>query len=79
MPQLSREQRGIMRLATEPISLLFVYVDPVADAYVETIRERHLVAVLIPSCFSVPFLILGFHGDNDSGFLNRRVAQLKKA
>jgi transposase InsO family protein len=43
---------------------------------VETISERHLIPVLEAMLHQFPFLILGFHCDNGSEFINRRVAQL---
>ena len=43
---------------------------------VETISERHLIPVLIAMLHQFPFLVLGFHCDNGSEFINRIVAQL---
>jgi transposase InsO family protein len=43
---------------------------------VETISERHLIPVLEAMLHQFPFVILGFHCDNGSEFINRRVAQL---
>jgi hypothetical protein len=43
---------------------------------VETICERHLIPVLEAMLHQFPFRILGFHCDNGSEFLNRRVAKL---
>jgi hypothetical protein len=43
---------------------------------VETISERHLIPVLIAMLHQFPFLLLGFHCDNGSEFINRIVAQL---
>ena len=43
---------------------------------VETISERHLVPVLEAMLHQFPFQIRGFHCDNSSEFLNRRVAGL---
>ena len=43
---------------------------------VETISERHLVPVLEAMLHQFPFQIRGFHCDNGSEFLNRRVAGL---
>ena len=43
---------------------------------VETISERHLIPVLTAMLHQFPFLILGFHCDNGSEFINRLVAQL---
>src|SRR5439155_2924815 len=43
---------------------------------VETISERHLIPVLEAMLHQFPFLLLGFHCDNGSEFINRIVAQL---
>jgi len=43
---------------------------------VETISERHLIPVLQAMLHQFPFLILGFHCDNGSEFINRVVARL---
>jgi hypothetical protein len=43
---------------------------------VETICENHLVPVLESMLHQFPFRILGFHCDNGSEFINRRVAQM---
>src|SRR5437867_1853228 len=43
---------------------------------VESISERHLVPVLEAMLHQFPFLLLGFHCDNGSEFINRIVAQL---
>lgn len=43
---------------------------------VETISERHLIPVLMAMLHQFPFLILGFHCDNGSEFINRKVAKL---
>ena len=43
---------------------------------VETISERHLIPVLMAMLHQFPFLILGFHCDNGSEFINHIVAQL---
>jgi hypothetical protein len=43
---------------------------------VETISERHLIPVLEAMLHQFPFVILGFHCDNGSEFINPRVAQL---
>jgi hypothetical protein len=43
---------------------------------VETICETHLIPVLMAMLHQFPFLILGFHCDNGSEFINRVVAQL---
>ena len=43
---------------------------------VETISENHLVPVLESMLHQFPFRILGFHCDNGSEFINRRVAQM---
>ncbi len=43
---------------------------------VETISERHLIPVPIAMLHPFPFLLLGFHCDNGSEFINRIVAQL---
>lgn len=43
---------------------------------VETISERHLIPVLEAMLHQFPFLILGFHCDNGSEFINRVVARL---
>jgi len=43
---------------------------------VETISERHLLPVLEAILHQFPFRILGFHCDNGSEFINRRVAAL---
>jgi len=45
---------------------------------VETISERHLIPVLIAMLHPFPFLLLGFHCDNGSEFINRIVAQCWK-
>lgn len=43
---------------------------------VETISERHLIPVLEAMLHQFPFLILGFHSDNGSEFINHRVAKM---
>ncbi len=43
---------------------------------VETISERHLLPVLEQLLAAFPFAILGFHSDNGSEYVNRRVAKL---
>ena len=43
---------------------------------VETISERHPIPVPIAMLHPFPFLLLGFHCDNGSEFINRIVAQL---
>lgn len=43
---------------------------------VETISERHLIPVLMAMLHQFPFLILGFHCDNGSEFINHKVAKL---
>lgn len=43
---------------------------------VETISERHLLPVLEAMLHQVPFVILGFHCDNGSEFINHRVARM---
>jgi len=43
---------------------------------VETISERHLIPVLEAMLHQFPFRIRGFHCDNGSEFLNRKVVQL---
>src|SRR5712692_578410 len=43
---------------------------------VETISERHLIPVLMAMLHQFPFLILGFHCDNGSEFLNHTVVKL---
>jgi len=43
---------------------------------VETICENHLVPVLESMLHQFPFRILGFHCDNGSEFINRKVAQM---
>lgn len=43
---------------------------------VETISERHLIPVLMAILHQFPFLIRGFHCDNGSEFINRKVAKL---
>ena len=43
---------------------------------VETISERHMLPVLEAILHQYPFRILGFHSDNGSEFLNRRVAKM---
>jgi transposase InsO family protein len=43
---------------------------------VETISERHLLAVLEAMLHQIPFLIRGFHCDNGSEFINHQVAGL---
>jgi len=43
---------------------------------VETISERHLIPVLEAMLHQFPFLILGFHCDNGSEFINHTVAKL---
>ena len=45
---------------------------------VETISERHLIPVPIAMLHPFPFLLLGFHCDNGSEFINRIVAQCWK-
>lgn len=42
----------------------------------ETISERHLIPVLEAMLHQFPFLILGFHCDNGSEFLNHTVVKL---
>ena len=42
----------------------------------ETISEAHLIPVLEAMLHQFPFLVQGFHSDNDSEFLNHRVAKL---
>lgn len=42
----------------------------------ETISEAHLIPALEAMLHQFPFRIRGFHSDNGSEFLNRRVAQL---
>ena len=43
---------------------------------VETISERHLIPVLEAMLHQFPFLVLGFHCDNGSEFINHTVAKL---
>ncbi len=43
---------------------------------VETISERHMLPVLQAILHQYPFRILGFHSDNGSEFLNKRVAKI---
>jgi len=43
---------------------------------VETISERHLIPVLEAMLHQFPFLLLGFHCDNGSEFINHTVAKL---
>lgn len=43
---------------------------------VEKISERYLLPALETLLASFPFVILGFHADNGSEYINRRVAQL---
>ena len=42
----------------------------------ETISERHLIPVLAAILHQFPFLILGFHCDNGSEYLNHTVVKL---
>ena len=43
---------------------------------VEKISERYLIPALEELLVSFPFVILGFHSDNGSEYINRRVAKL---
>ena len=43
---------------------------------VETISERHMLPVLQAILHQYPFHILGFHSDNGSEFINKRVAKM---
>ena len=43
---------------------------------VEKISERYLIPVLSALLEQFPFVILGFHADNGSEYINRHVAQL---
>jgi transposase InsO family protein len=42
----------------------------------ETIAERYLLPVLEELLETFPFVLLGFHSDNGSEFINKRVAQM---
>jgi hypothetical protein len=43
---------------------------------VEKISEQYLMPVLKQMLASFPFIILGFHSDNGSEYINHRVAEL---
>jgi hypothetical protein len=43
---------------------------------VETISEAHLLTVLAEALAAFPFVILGFHSDNGSEFVNEKTAEL---
>jgi len=43
---------------------------------VEKISERYLMAVLEQLLDAFPFTLLGFHSDNGSEYINKRVAEL---
>lgn len=43
---------------------------------VERISERHLLPVLEALIEAFPFVVLGFHSDNGSEYINKRVAEL---
>ncbi|MBU2839140.1 transposase family protein, partial [Acidithiobacillus thiooxidans] len=43
---------------------------------VEKISEHHLIPALEQLLDSFPFTVLGFHSDNGSEYINRRVAGL---
>ena len=45
-------------------------------ASVERISERHLIPVLKSLIDSFPFIVKGFHADNGSEYINKRVADL---
>jgi hypothetical protein len=45
---------------------------------VETISEKHLIPVLEAMLHQFPFVLLGFHCDNGSEFINRALAKLLK-
>jgi transposase InsO family protein len=45
-------------------------------ATVQTISEAHLLPVIEQMLAQFPFAILGFHADNGSEYVNRRVAQM---
>jgi hypothetical protein len=46
---------------------------------VEKISEQYLLPVLVQMLESLPFNIFGFHSDNGSEYVNRRVAELCKS
>jgi transposase InsO family protein len=43
---------------------------------VEKISEQYLLPILVQMLESLPFNIFGFHSDNGSEYVNRRVAEL---
>ncbi len=70
---LGRKQRGAVRALLSKVAGLSL---PQITRCVARISEQHLLPVLEAMLHQFPFLIVGFHSDNGSEFVNRTVADL---